>query len=83
MKYVSGERWKASMAIGYAMGKSIYCFPWLNTKRLMQLKEHIIICSKALVDIGAIIIIPTTKPETLLSISNQCKFIFLDSNMQK
>lgn len=82
MKFVSGERWKASMAIGYAMGKSIYCFPWLNTKRLIQLEEHISICSKVLLDVGSIIIIPTTKQETLLSISSRCKFIFLEDKQK-
>lgn len=59
IEHVSGERWKASMAIGYSLGKTIYCFPWLNTKYLMHLKEHLKLCFKPLIEVGAIIIIPT------------------------
>ena len=30
MEFVSGERWLISLALGFAGGKDIYCFPWLN-----------------------------------------------------
>ncbi len=70
IEYVSGERWKASMAIGYSLGKSIYCFPWLNTKYLMHLKEHLKLCIKPLVEIGAIIIIPTCNKNSINDIAN-------------
>ncbi len=25
------EKWRASLAIGYASNKMVYCFPWMNT----------------------------------------------------
>lgn len=28
---LSWESWRASVAIGYAYGKSVFCFPWLDT----------------------------------------------------
>ena len=33
----SGERWRISMAVGYAYEKSIYCFPWVNSHFLKNL----------------------------------------------
>jgi hypothetical protein len=27
---LSAERWRASMAIGYALGKKVFCFPWID-----------------------------------------------------
>lgn len=66
------------MAIGYSLGKQIYCFPWLNTRYVQYLEEHIKLCIKPLLEIGAIIILPTSKKETLLNIVPQAKFIFLE-----
>lgn len=77
IKYFSGERWKASIAIGYALGKMIYCFPWMNTKDLFYIKDHIALCLESLMQIDAIIIIPTCKEEVLLEISNSCEFIYI------
>lgn len=64
IKYYGIERWRASMAIGYAMGKTIYRFPWMNSKLIMQLKDCLKLCIKSLLEIDAIIIIPTTKKQS-------------------
>lgn len=54
------EGWRASAAIGYAMGKQIFCFPWLYTVRLID----IVLCTgyffyaERLKKEGAIVIIP-------------------------
>lgn len=37
MQHFSWEGWRASVAIGYAMGKQIFCFPWLNSGLLMEM----------------------------------------------
>lgn len=29
LRQCSGERWRASIAIGFLQGKSVFCFPWL------------------------------------------------------
>ena len=35
LKYVSGEIWRISAAIGFALDKKIFCYPWLNTHDAM------------------------------------------------
>lgn len=65
IKYMSGERWKASMAIGYALGKEIYCFPWMNSKTIRKLERCLRICIPSLQLVDAIIIIPTTYANVL------------------
>ena len=60
-RFVSGERWRISMAIGYATGKFLYCFPWVNSYTIEKLKDIFKRCFPALIEIGAIILIPTTE----------------------
>lgn len=81
IKHTSGERWKSSMAIGYANGKNIYCFPWMNTRYIIHLEEHIRLCVKTLLEVDAIIIIPTCRQTTLLKISKECKFLYLTESL--
>lgn len=81
IKYFSGERWKASMAIGYAQGKLVYCFPWMNSRYIKHLEEHIRFCARALLEVGAIIIIPTCRERSLLEVSGDCKFVYLTEKL--
>ena len=63
----SYERWRASLAIGYASYKVVYCFPWLNS----HLFYNWIICSsvfrffRKLRDEGNIIILPTSRRDNV------------------
>lgn len=75
MKYVSGERWRASMAIGYSFGKSIYCFPWINSKFIISREENLKICFDSLRAIDAIIIIPTTNSYVIERITKDYKVV--------
>lgn len=77
IEYVSGERWKASAAIGYANGKKLFCFPWLNSKDIDKLEEQLINTVNVLLDFGCIVIIPTTKEENIKKISNKGNMILL------
>lgn len=77
IKYCSGERWRASMAIGYALGKRIYCFPWLNTRFIKSL-SCLKICFDLLLKHGAIIIIPTSKGSVLDEIVEHYEIINMD-----
>lgn len=65
--YLSWERWKASAAIGYAYGKKLYCFPFLNTAILNNIitNSHLANYLNELKNDGACIIIPTSCKETL------------------
>lgn len=71
ISFVSGERWKASAAIGYANGKKIFCYPWMNSKDIEHLKEQLSHTVEVLLDVGCIVIIPTTNEENIKKIS--CK----------
>ncbi len=77
IKFVSGERWKASAAIGYANGKKIFCYPWMNSKDIEHLKEQLSHTVKLLLDADCIVIIPTTKEENIKKISDKGCIIFL------
>lgn len=67
LEELSWERWRASVAIGYAYGKQIFCFPWMSTGWIndLILNSSIHICIEVLKSSGAIIILPTQMAESL------------------
>lgn len=73
MSQLSWEKWRASIAIGYAHGKKVYCFPWLNTAQVndLILNTGFHIYLDILKEEGSIIIIPTDKKETLEFIADE------------
>lgn len=75
--FVSGERWKASAAIGYANGKKVFCYPWMNSKDIEHLKEQLSHTVKVLLDADCIVIMPTTKEENIKKITDNGRIIFL------
>lgn len=77
IRYVSGERWKASAAIGYANRKKIFCYPWLNSKDIELLHDQIKQTVDVLLKSGCIVIIPTTKKENIEGISSQIYLEFV------
>ncbi|SEG78735.1 hypothetical protein [Paenibacillus sp. UNC499MF] len=77
LEHISNERWNASIAIGLAHGKTIFCFPWLNTAWIQSLRSRIAASVRILKDQGAIIIIPTAKREALNQLADYCVDIFL------
>lgn len=77
INYVSGERWKASAAIGYANRKKIFCYPWLNSNDIELWHDQIKQTVNVLLDSGSIVIIPTTKKENIEEISSQSYIEFL------
>ena len=59
LNYVSGEIWRISIAVGFALNREIFCYPWLNThdvsayldiSNIEELRKH-----------NKIIIIPTCR----------------------
>ncbi|MFE6796497.1 P-loop NTPase family protein [Paenibacillus chitinolyticus] len=78
IEHISNERWNASIAIGLAHGKTLFCFPWLNTAWIHSLKSRITASVKILKDQGAITIIPTAKTEALNNIADYSVDIFLE-----
>lgn len=78
IRYISGERWRASMAIGYALGKKIYCFPWVNSKFLRSHSDNFRLCFTSLIAVNAIIIIPTTYANILNEIVQEYTIVRLN-----
>lgn len=65
-KYIGNEHWRASLAVGYAYGKSIYCAGFLDSA--MWEKYYSVMLAKwlnILKDDGAIVLIPTDDEKCL------------------
>lgn len=66
------EKWRTSIAIGYASNKKIYCFPWMDTMTFYDCmyNSSVFRFFKKLVSEGAIIILPTSREENIRGIAN-------------
>lgn len=62
LEYVSGEIWLISMAINFALGKQIFCYPWLNERDINRFE---IAYELGVIDYlrerGKIILVPTSQ----------------------
>ena len=67
--HVSGEISRISIAIGFAMNKAIFCYPWLNTHDVGVFVDYDIV--KTLRKAGKIILIPTC-PRSLKTDLKRC-----------
>lgn len=65
------EMWRASLAIGYASNKTVYCFPWMNTLFFYDCmyNSSVFRFFNKLKSEGAVIILPTSRKE------NVCGFV--------
>lgn len=63
----SGERWRVSLAIGYATKKEIFCFPWMNTAYFnhVMLSSSVYRFFKKMKEENLIIILPTSRKENV------------------
>lgn len=69
----SGEKWRASLAIGYACRKEVYCFSWLNTAHFSSilLSSGVFRFFKRLKEEGCIIILPTSRKENVAGLVDE------------
>lgn len=67
------EMWRASMAIGYASNKKIYCFPWMDTLCFYDCmyNSSVFRFFKKLKREGSIIILPTSREKNVLGIVDE------------
>lgn len=66
LRHGGWEGWRASAAIGYAMGKQIFCFPWLYTGMLMDVSMcGYFFYTEILKKEGSIVIVPSGSREVL------------------
>lgn len=77
IEYVSGERWKASVAIGFANGRTVFCYPWFNTKDIERFQEQLHNSIDVLLNNGCMVILPTTNEENVKRISDKGHIILL------
>lgn len=58
LNYVSGEIDRISIAVNYALGKDIYCFPWLNEHDICNVPKGVL---RILKEHKKIVLIPTSQ----------------------
>ena len=66
------EKWRASIAIGYASNKKVYCFPWMDTLRFYDCmyNSSVFRFFKKMTREGAIIILPTSRKENVAGLAD-------------
>lgn len=72
LEFNSGERWRASIAIGYAFRKKLYCSPWIEPHGIDYLLSHYNRrFVKLLRDTGASVIIPVSSETHVAGIADR------------
>lgn len=71
------EKWRISLAIGYASEKKVFCFPWMNTLHFYDCmyNSSVFRFFKMLKKEGAIIILPTSRKENLYELADEIIYI--------
>lgn len=61
------ERWRASIAIGYTLGKKIYCFPWMDSMYFYDCMINSLVFRffKKIVQDNGLIILPTSREQNV------------------
>lgn len=66
LSYVSGEIWLISIAINFALGKDIFCYPWLNLYEIGRFKTAVELnIIDFLKKMGKIVIVPSSQKKIL------------------
>lgn len=69
LRYVSGEIGRISIAVSFALGKSIFCFPWSNEHDIMNVL-HLSKIIDFLKKSNKIVLIPTSQEKYVKKISD-------------
>lgn len=67
LNYVSGEIDRISIAVNFALGKDIYCFPWLNEHDICNVSKTVLDILKAH---KKIVLIPTSQRRQVKRLSD-------------
>ena len=67
LNYVSGEIDRISIAVNFALGKDIYCFPWLNEHDICNVSKEIL---RILKEHEKIVLIPTSQKRQVKRLSD-------------
>lgn len=76
LKNLSGERWRASAALGYVMGRQIFYAPY-NTSQFYyhMCQSGLLKALRELTDAGAIVLLPVGSDEFIKYIADLCIYI--------
>lgn len=76
LKYLSGERWRASAALGYAEGRKIFYAPYKTSKFYYDMcQSGLLKALRELTDAGAIVLLPVGSDEFVKYIVDKCIYI--------
>lgn len=67
LNYVSGETDRISIAVNFALGKDVYCFPWLNEHDICNVSKSILCILK---EHKKIVLIPTSQKRKVERLSD-------------
>jgi len=66
IEYIGTEIWTISIAVNFALGKEIYCYPWLN---MIDISRFMIAYEEKIIDLlkskGKIVIVPSSQKRVL------------------
>ena len=76
LKHLNGERWQASAALGYVMGRQIFYAPY-NTSQFYyhMCQSGLLKALRELTDAGAIVLLPVGSDEFIKYIADLCIYI--------
>lgn len=76
LKQLSGERWRASAALGYAEGRKIFYAPYKTSKFYYNMcQSGLLKALRELTDAGAIVLLPVGSDEFVKHIADKCIYI--------
>ena len=76
LKQLSGERWRASAALGYAEGRKIFYAPYKTSKFYYQMcQSGLLKALRELTGAGAIVLLPVGSDEFVKHIADKCVYI--------
>lgn len=82
LDYVSGERWIATLAMGYACGKKVFAYPLLSANFFRYINAaHEFGTFDFLKSNGAIILVPTVKEENISAFTDE--ILYMDDIKQR
>lgn len=75
-KYLSGERWRAAAAYGYALGKRIFFAPYMQSNFYYQMCQcSLLRVFKNLTDCGGLVILPVGSDKLMKHIADEVLYI--------
>lgn len=76
LMHLSGERWKASAALGYALGKRIFYAPYCPSNFYRQMKEsNLFKCLKYLTMHDCLVVLPVGSDAFLKDYADRCVYV--------